>query len=52
MLVASRCVNAFVTGMLDQFLLMPEGLDLNAKAEVLVDGLLDMLRLSPALRTP
>lgn len=51
-LVASRCVNAFVTGMLDQFLLMPEGLDLNAKAEVLVDGLLDMLRLSPALRTP
>mgnify|MGYP003625540866 CR=1 FL=1 len=50
--VASRCVHAFITGMLDQCLLVPEGLDLDAKAETLADSILDMLRLSPALRAP
>lgn len=49
--VSSRCVHAFITGVLDQWLLVPEGLDLDAKAETLADGILDMLRLSPALRT-
>ena len=48
--VASRCVHAFLTGMLDQYLLVPDGMDLGAKAEIIVDGILDMLRLSPALR--
>jgi TetR/AcrR family acrAB operon transcriptional repressor len=48
--VASRCVHAFITGILDQCLLVPDGMDLNANAEMLVDGILDMLRLSPALR--
>ena len=47
--MASRCVHAFITGVLDQWLLVPEGLDLAAKAETLADGILDMLRLSPAL---
>lgn len=49
--VASRCVHAFLTGMLDQYLLVPDGMDLGAKAEIIVDGILDMLRLSPALRS-
>lgn len=49
LIVASRCVHAFITGVLDQWLLVPEGLDLAAKAETLADGILDMLRLSPAL---
>lgn len=48
--VASRCVHAFLTGMLDQYLLVPDGMDLGAKAEIIVDGILDMLRLSPSLR--
>lgn len=50
LVVASRCVHAFITGVLDQWLLVPEGMDLDAKADTLVDGILDMLRLSPALR--
>ncbi|MBQ0742163.1 MAG: TetR family transcriptional regulator [Pseudomonas sp.] len=51
LVVASRCVHAFITGVLDQWLLVPVGLDLDAKAETLADGILDMLRLSPALQT-
>lgn len=50
LVVASRCVHAFITGVLDQWLLVPVGLDLDAKAETLADGILDMLRLSPALQ--
>lgn len=51
LVVASRCLHAFITGVLDQWLLVPMGLDLDAKAETLADGILDMLRLSPALQT-
>lgn len=48
--LASRCVHSFLSGTIDQWLMNQEGLDLAEKAPVLADGLLDMLRLSPALR--
>ncbi|MFN3581021.1 MAG: TetR family transcriptional regulator [Pseudomonas sp.] len=48
--VARSCLHSFITGILDQWLLLPDLMDLDAKAETLADGILDMLRLSPALR--
>lgn len=48
--LAGRCVHSFLSGTVDQWLMNPDGLDLAKKAPVLADGLLDMLRLSPALR--
>lgn len=48
--LASHCVHSFISGTIDHWLMNPEGLDLPNKAAILVDGLLDMLRLSPALR--
>jgi TetR/AcrR family acrAB operon transcriptional repressor len=39
-----------LSGLLSHWLLYPERFDLEAEAEKLVDGYLDMLRLSPALR--
>ncbi|HDZ58228.1 MAG TPA: TetR family transcriptional regulator [Pseudomonas xinjiangensis] len=49
--LASRCVHSFVSGVIDQWLLVPEGLDLAVRAESLADAIVDMLRLSPALRS-
>ncbi|QJD59914.1 TetR family transcriptional regulator [Pseudomonas sp. gcc21] len=48
--LASRCVHSFISGTVDQWLMNPEGLNLPDKAPQLVDALLDMLKLSPALR--
>jgi TetR/AcrR family acrAB operon transcriptional repressor len=44
------CLHAYIHGILGQWLLVPESFSLQDDAERLVDGILDMLRFSPALR--
>jgi TetR/AcrR family acrAB operon transcriptional repressor len=48
---ASIALHAYIDGMLGQWLLIPDSYSLNDRAEKWVDAGLDMLRLSPALRT-
>ncbi|MCI8210322.1 TetR family transcriptional regulator [Pseudomonas sp. S25] len=48
---ASIALHAYIDGMLGQWLLVPDSYSLNDRAEKWVDAGLDMLRLSPALRT-
>lgn len=47
---AAICLHAYVHGIIGQWLLVPESFSLQDDAERLVDGILDMLRYSPALR--
>ncbi|MEN5030690.1 TetR family transcriptional regulator [Pseudomonas sp. Ps21-P2] len=47
---AAICLHAYVHGIIGQWLLVPESFSLQDDAERLVDGILDMLRFSPALR--
>lgn len=47
---AAICLHAYVHGIIGQWLLVPESFSLLDDAERLVDGILDMLRFSPALR--
>lgn len=47
---ASICLHAYIDGILGQWLLIPDSFALCKEAEQLVDTVLDMLRLSPALR--
>jgi TetR/AcrR family acrAB operon transcriptional repressor len=47
---ASICLHAYIDGILGQWLLIPDSFALCKEAEQLVDAVLDMLRLSPALR--
>ena len=47
---AAICLHAYIHGILGQWLLVPESFSLQNDAERLVDGILDMLRFSPALR--
>ncbi len=47
---AAVAVHAYMDGLQANWLLVPEGLDLEHQAEAMVDALLDMLRFSPALR--
>ncbi len=47
---AAICLHAYVHGIIGQWLLVPESFSLQNDAERLVDGILDMLRFSPALR--
>ena len=49
---ASTCLFAFINGILDQWLLVPDSFALHEQAEQLVDVCMDMLRLSPNLLTP
>lgn len=49
--LASRCLHGFVSGIVDQWLLSPGGLDLAAAAEQLADVALDLVVASPALRS-
>ncbi|MBC3950068.1 TetR family transcriptional regulator [Pseudomonas folii] len=48
---ASIALHAYIDGMLGQWLLVPDSYSLIDRAEKWVDAGLDMLRLSPALRT-
>ncbi|WP_095096136.1 TetR family transcriptional regulator [Pseudomonas sp. Irchel 3A5] len=48
---ASIALHAYIDGMLGQWLLVPDSYSLSDRAEKWVDAGLDMLRLSPALRT-
>lgn len=47
---ATQLFHASVHGLLAHWLFAPESFDLDASAERLADGIIDMLRLSPALR--
>ena len=47
---ASICLHAYIDGILSQWLLIPDSFALCKEAEQLVDTVLEMLRLSPALR--
>ncbi|MEX6664493.1 TetR family transcriptional regulator [Pseudomonas sp. W2-17] len=47
---AAICLHAYVHGIIGQWLLVPESFSLQDDAQRLVDGILDMLRFSPALR--
>jgi TetR/AcrR family acrAB operon transcriptional repressor len=47
---AAICLHAYIHGIIGQWLLVPESFPLHDDAERLVDGILDMLRFSPALR--
>jgi TetR/AcrR family acrAB operon transcriptional repressor len=47
---AAITLHAYIDGMLGQWLLVPDSFGLHQEAERWVDALLDMLRLSPALR--
>lgn len=49
---AAVAVHAYIHGLINNWLLRPDGYPLAREAEPLVDALLDMLRLSPALRHP
>ncbi|WP_268797711.1 TetR family transcriptional regulator [Pseudomonas huanghezhanensis] len=44
------CLHAHIDGILGQWLLVPDSFSLHDEAEKLVDSVIDMLRLSPALR--
>jgi TetR/AcrR family acrAB operon transcriptional repressor len=44
------CLHAYIDGILGQWLLVPDSFSLFEEAERLVDTVVDMLRLSPALR--
>lgn len=44
------CLHAYIDGILGQWLLVPDSFSLHDEAERLVDAVIDMLRLSPALR--
>ena len=48
---ASEMLHAFLGGMLADWLLAPDQVDMRANAGIYVDALLDMFRYSPALRT-
>lgn len=48
---ASISLHAYIDGMLGQWLLIPDSYSINDQAEKWVEAGLDMLRLSPALRT-
>ncbi|WP_036993315.1 TetR family transcriptional regulator [Metapseudomonas furukawaii] len=48
--LAAVSVHAYMEGIQTNWLLAPDGYSLADEAEILVDSLMDMLRLSPALR--
>lgn len=46
---AAVALRAYMTGLMENWLFMPERFDLKTEAESLVDGFIDILRLSPAM---
>ncbi|MBW7983794.1 multidrug efflux transporter transcriptional repressor AcrR [Enterobacillus tribolii] len=46
---AAVALRSFMTGIMENWLFTPEHFDLKAEAALLIDGFLDMLRLSPAM---
>ncbi|KAA9000042.1 multidrug efflux transporter transcriptional repressor AcrR [Affinibrenneria salicis] len=48
---AAVTLRAYFTGVMENWLFMPDSFDIYASAPALVDAFLDMLRLSPALRS-
>lgn len=49
---AAVIMRGYVSGIMENWLFMPESFDLAADAPLLVDTLIDMLRSSPSLRQP
>ncbi|UHL66000.1 TetR family transcriptional regulator [Paralcaligenes sp. KSB-10] len=49
---AAVLLHAMITGLMGDWLFMPESFDLEANAAIMVDSFFDMLRLSSTLRTP
>lgn len=50
--LAAICLHSYVDGLIGNWLLRPASYDLDREAEALTDALLDMLKCSPALRSP
>jgi TetR/AcrR family acrAB operon transcriptional repressor len=48
--LATTMVHAFISGSLRDMLFLPDAMDFGARAEQMVQGMFDALRLSPALR--
>lgn len=48
---AAIVLRAYLTGLMESWLFMPEGFDLKQEAAIYIDTYLDMLQLSPALRS-
>ncbi|OSM98024.1 multidrug efflux transporter transcriptional repressor AcrR [Lonsdalea populi] len=47
---AAIALRAYLSGVMENWLFMPESFELSTEAPFLVDGLIDMLRFSPAMR--
>ncbi|MBX9444595.1 multidrug efflux transporter transcriptional repressor AcrR [Dickeya chrysanthemi] len=47
---AAVAMRAYLSGIMENWLFLPESFDLKSEAPYLIDGLIDMLRTSPALR--
>nr|ACK77682.1 transcriptional regulator [uncultured bacterium] len=47
---AAIILRGYITGLMENWLFMPESFDLRAEAEALVDAFLDMLQFCPTLR--
>ncbi len=47
---AAVVMHAFFTGVMSNWLFLPQRFDLETEAESMVDGILDMLKFSPAMR--
>jgi TetR/AcrR family acrAB operon transcriptional repressor len=50
--LAASALQAAVVGLINNWLFMPDQLDLGAQAPRLVDGVLDMVRYAPSMRAP
>jgi TetR/AcrR family acrAB operon transcriptional repressor len=48
--LAAFCLHGYISGLLDQWLLLPDAIDLDHYSVQLVESCIDLLRLSPALR--
>ena len=49
--LALLCVHSFIIGVINQWLMVPSRLSLSERASEVADAILDMLKLSPAMRT-
>lgn len=49
--LALLCVHSFIVGVINQWLMVPERLSLSERANDVADAILDMLKLSPAMRS-
>ncbi|WP_127958909.1 multidrug efflux transporter transcriptional repressor AcrR [Serratia microhaemolytica] len=49
---ATVLLRAYMTGLMENWLFMPESFDLKSDASLLVDAFIDLIQLSPSLRQP